>query len=154
MFDTLRGLAEDEALAKAYSAVARRAARMAPSEAEQFLVAVDGLLVSHPRLTKALGNFLRGAARADNAVAFIGEVRILLSRFGLSEEAIGVLGKKAAAGSVDVEWLNGVNMNSEMFEVMARDEKTPWRLYKQASLNPMDLYVGGQGTACAARYYR
>src|SRR5204862_271648 len=134
-----KGLAADsDDFAKAYSMVARRAARLAPTEVNLFLKRVAAVLDTRKALAGKLGGFLRYAMRADDALKALEQVEVLAARAGLSDEAIEVLAKKAGAGSVDVEWLNSLDMDLSRLDFMARDPNAPWRPFRRLLENPWD----------------
>ncbi len=139
VFGRLKTLAaETEEFAQAYSAVARRAARLAPGDVNLFLNRVSAVLNTRRAIAGKLGGFLRYAARADDALAALAQAEQLAARAGMSDEAIMVLAKKAGDNTVDIAWLNDLDLTLPRLDFMARDPNCPWRLFKRAAENPFD----------------
>jgi hypothetical protein len=130
---------DNEELAKAYSAVARRAARLEPSEVNLFLKRVAAVLDARKALQGRVGGFLSYAMRADDALAALAQAERLAGNTSISDEALAVLAKKAGAGKVDIGWLNDLDLDPKAIDFMGRDPKCPWDLFKRAAENPLDL---------------
>lgn len=123
-------------VARAQYQVATKAAAMKPEAAEKFLQSVEETLGMRSRSTAQVADFLTAAARASDPIAYLAEVRTLLARSKLSQEAIGVLAAKARSGSLDVAWLNRTSISDKLLDSLGRDQRTPWQAYKAAALDP------------------
>ena len=133
----LKELAEgEEDFARAYSAVARRAARLTPGDVNLFLNRVRALLDVRKGFAGKVGGLLFDAMRADNALAALAEAQRLLANTGLSDEAIMVLAGKAGRNRLDVAWFNELDLDVKKLDFIARDKNAPWRLFKRASEDP------------------
>jgi hypothetical protein len=138
----LKELAEGEKdFAQAYSAVARRAARLTPGDVNLFLNRVRAVLDGRKGLAGKVGGLLFDAMRPGrDALAALAEAQRLLTS-GLSDEAKIVLAAKAGRGRLDVAWFNELDLDVSKLDFIARDEKAPWRLFKKAWDYPWDATV-------------
>jgi hypothetical protein len=140
VFGALKRLAEThEEVARAFSAVARRAEGLTAAAAEEYLLGVERLLRSQRRPIEALAGFIRGSARAAAAGAYIAEAEKLLARTAVSNDAMVQLGTKAGTGQLDVAWLNGTKLTDEDLSFLGADPKTPWKLFQSAATNPEEM---------------
>jgi hypothetical protein len=138
IFDNLGRLAgADERAATARLAIATRAAQLQPEASDAFLRGVNQLTRSG-RSVASLCNFLTAAAGARTPNVFLAEVQKLAARPGVSDEALAVLGGKAAKGAnvLDLAWLNRTSISDEALDFLARDDRTPWDLYRRTALDP------------------
>jgi hypothetical protein len=139
VLDTLKSLATDnEAFARAYSAVTRRSARLAPGEVDRFLGRVSSVLNQRSAISGKVGGLLQDAMRADDSLKALEEARRLLANETLSNEAVSVLAAKAGRGRLDVAWFNELNLDPKYLDFIARDPNASWRLLKAAAENPFD----------------
>ncbi len=138
--DALKLLAaESQELARAYSAVARRAAALPADKAQAYLAAVESLRASARSAAKpALAELLRrsGAPSLADPLAFLKEAEWLVRHPELDAEAVGTLARKACEGRVDLGWLRSTGLTLEDLNFMARDKRTPWRLFRGAAAEP------------------
>jgi hypothetical protein len=143
--ETLKRLAaESQEMARAYNAVARRAAALPGDKAQAYLAAVEKLCTSARGNGKpALAQLLKrsGAPSLADSLAFLKEAEWLVSHPELEAEAVAELARKACRGSVDLGWLRSTGLTLEDLNGMARDQRTPWRLFKQAATEPGNLKV-------------
>jgi len=136
LFTRLENLAQgNKEIAKAYSAVARKAESLSPSSAKAFFDDINQVLAAKPSMTSELAGFLRASARLTNPSVFLQDVKWLLNLNGISKETITVLSKKSAAKSVDLAWLRKTDLMKDMslFNAIASDPMTPWRLFQRAA---------------------
>ena len=136
LFTRLENLAQgNKEVAKAYSAVARKAESLTPSSAKAFFDDINQVLAAKPSMTTELSGFLRASARLTNPSVFLQDVKWLLNLNGISKETISVLSKKSAAKSVDLAWLRKTNITKDMnyLNTLASDPMTPWRLFRRAA---------------------
>ena len=65
-------------------------------------------------------------------------MQTLVSRRGVSDEALLVLGGKAREGRLvlDLPWLNGTSISDETLDFLGRDKRTQWDLYRRAAADP------------------
>jgi len=138
IFDNLGRLAgADERAARARLAIARRAAQMQPQAGDDFLRSINELSRGG-RSIASLCDFFTAAAGSRTPNVYLAEIRKLAARPGLSDEALGVLGGKAAKGAdvLDLAWLNRTSISDPALDFLARDDRTPWDLYRRAALDP------------------
>jgi hypothetical protein len=131
--------AEGQEMARAYSAVTRRAAALPADKARAYLAAVEKLRASaRGNVKPALTQLLRrsGAPSLTNPLAFLKEAEWLVGHPELDVEAVAKLAKKACNDSVDLGWLRSTGLPLEDLNFMARNEKTPWRLFRRAGAKP------------------
>jgi hypothetical protein len=136
--------AESQELARAYNAVARRAAALPADKAQAYLAEVEKLRASaRGNLKPALAQLLRrsGAPSLTDSLAFLKEAEWLLSHPELEAEAVAELARKTVRDSVDLSWLRSTGLTLEDLNFMARNEKTTWRLFQQAAAEPGNLKV-------------
>ncbi|HEX5744599.1 MAG TPA: hypothetical protein VFZ09_00065 [Archangium sp.] len=131
--------AESQEMGRAYSSVARRAAALPADKAHAYLSAVESLRTTgHGAAKPALAELLRhsGSPGLADPLAFLKEARWLIGLQALDAEALSVLARKACTGGVDLGWLRATGLAMEDLDFMARDKKTPWRLFQQAAAEP------------------
>jgi hypothetical protein len=139
VFDQLERLAaKNEEVARAFSAVTKRVEGMSGKAAEEYLLGVERLLGSR-RPIEGIAGFVRGSARLAKSAAYLTEVETLLARTAVSNDAITELGRKAGAGQLDVEWLNGTKLTDDELTFLGADPKTPWKLFQSAAGNPEEM---------------
>jgi hypothetical protein len=140
VLDALKRLVEESPdLARAYSAVARRAAGLPADKAQAYLAAVDELLASaRPSTRPAVAELLRGSGASGIAdpVAFLKDAQWLVQHAGLDGEALGTLALKVSKSRVDLAWLRSTGLTGDDLNFLARDEDTPWKLFKKAAAEP------------------
>jgi hypothetical protein len=131
-------LRRSESAASARFAVAERAAQLRPEAREAFLNAVDGVVATRPNAVASLTDLLTAAAQSRAPNVFIGEVRTLVSRPGISDDALRVLGAKVRQGRgvLDLAWLNRTSISDETLDFLGRDARTPWNLYRETAADP------------------
>jgi len=136
----LKRLAEESPdLARAYGAVARRAAALPADKAQAYLAAVDSLVVAtRPAAKSALAELLRGSGRTfvKEPIRFLKDAEWLVQHQGLDAEALGTLARKAGNGKVDLGWLRSTALTAEDIGFLAKEEKTTWQLFKKAAEEP------------------
>jgi hypothetical protein len=127
-----------ERAASARFAVAQRAAQLRPDVREAFLNAVDGVIARRPNALAAMTDLLTAAAQSRTPIVFMGEVRALVNRPGISDEALAVLGGKVRRGQdvLDLAWLNRTRIADDTLDFLGRDQRTPWDLYRRTALDP------------------
>jgi hypothetical protein len=133
--------AQSQEMARAYNAVARRAAALPAAKAQAYLAAVEELRASARGAVKqALAELLHrsGSPRLADPLAFLKKAEWLVGHPDLAVEAVGTLAKKACEGRVDLGWLRSTGLAIEDLNFMARDKKTPWRLFQGAAAAPQD----------------
>jgi hypothetical protein len=143
ILNAVKGLAEEsQELARAYSAVARRAAALPADKAQAYLAAVESLCAAtRPAAKPALAELLRGAGRSfvEDPIRFLKDAEWLVRHPGLDAEALGTLARKASNDSVDLGWLRSTALTAEDFNFLAKEKRTTWQLFKQAAEEPGDL---------------
>jgi hypothetical protein len=124
--------------ADAQFAVAQRAAQLRPDAHEAFLKAVDAVVATPRRNLGSLTDLLVAAAQSRTPNAFLAEVQALVSRPGLSDDALLVLGRKVREGRLvlDLPWLTRTSISDEALDFLGRDKRTPWDLYRRAATDP------------------
>lgn len=133
--------AETAAVVRAYGEVAQHAATLPAARAEVFLGAVERALdASTSRAAGAFAPFLRAAVKAEDPVAFLREVEAF-ARSGVSRTAFAAIGAKAQVGTVDLAWLKRTTLSPGALERLASNPKTPWTLYRAASLPDAPLKI-------------
>ena len=140
--------AESQEMALAYSAVARRAAALPADKAQAYLAAVESLRASARGAAKpALAELLRhsGAPSLADPLAFLKEAEWLVGHPELEAEAVVELARKACRGRVDLGWLRSTGLTLEDLNFMARDKRTPWRLFQRAAAEPGNLNAATAG---------
>ncbi|HSP78245.1 MAG TPA: hypothetical protein VLQ93_06930, partial [Myxococcaceae bacterium] len=139
----LKSLGErSEAWARAWSAVARRAAALPAKEAREYLEAVESLrAAARPAAESAVAELLRGSGKMtrQQPSLFLQEAEWLVRRPGLEEEALTVLARKAGKGVLNLRWLGSTKLTAEDLNFLARDEMTPWKTFKDAVEQPGNL---------------
>ncbi|HEX5752114.1 MAG TPA: hypothetical protein VFZ09_38215, partial [Archangium sp.] len=136
--------AESREMALAYGAVARRAAALPADKAQAYLAAVESLRASARGAAKTtLPGLLHrsGAPSLKDPLAFMKEAEWLVSHPELDAEAVVQLARKTFRGRVDLGWLRSTGLTMEDLNAMARNEKTAWRLFQQATAEPSNLTV-------------
>ncbi|MEO8699976.1 MAG: hypothetical protein ABI867_08025 [Kofleriaceae bacterium] len=120
--------------ARAWTAVTRTAARIDPARAEEFLAEVKKLLESRTD-PSVLHNFLVAVADLGPAqrLSLLREAQTLAKRAAITDDTLRTLAAKAAAGSIDLEWVNSLNLSDELMNALGGDKMTPWRLFKRAA---------------------
>jgi hypothetical protein len=134
--------AESPEMARAYNAVARRAAALPADKAQAYLAAVEALRAStRGNMKPVLAQLLRrsGAPSLADPLAFLKEAEWLIGYPGLEAEAVAELTRKASRGRVDLGWLRSTGLTLEDLHFMARNEMTPWRLFRRAAAEPENL---------------
>jgi hypothetical protein len=124
--------------------VARRAAALPAQEAREYLEAVESLrAAARPAAQSAVAELLygSGAAARQKPSLFLKEAEWLVHRPGLEEEALNVLARKAAQGSVNLRWLGSTSLLTEDLNFLARDTRTPWKVFKEAAEAPGNLLL-------------
>ena len=103
-------------MARAYNAVARRAAALPADKAQAYLAAVD----SATRLRSRCGEdgttgllHRSGAPSLKNPLAFLKEAEWLVSHPEMEPEAVAELARKACRGRVDLGWLRTTGLTLE-----------------------------------------
>ena len=119
--------------------VAQRASQLRPDARQRFLDAVDAVIKSKPGSIEALADLLSAAASARQPNVFIAEAQRLVAR-GISDDALRVLGAKAAKGAdkLDLAWLNSTKISDDALDFLGKDKRTPWDLYRRAATDPTD----------------
>ncbi len=127
-----------QSAASARLAVAQRAAQLRPEAREAFLNAVDGVIAARPNSVASLTDLLTAAAQSRTPNTFIAEVQQLVSRPGVDDDALRVLGAKVREGPnvLDLAWLNRTSISDEALNFLGRDRRTPWDLYRRAAADP------------------
>ena len=136
--------AESQEMGLAYNAVARRAAALPADKAQAYLAAVESLRASARGVAKpTLPGLLHrsGAPSLKDPLSFLKEAEWLVSHAELEAEAVAELASKARKGRVDLGWLRSAGLTVEELNFMARNEKTAWRLFRQAAAEPWNLKV-------------
>ncbi|MBU2950203.1 DUF4157 domain-containing protein [Tamlana agarivorans] len=142
LFTRLKNLASGNSeMTRAYSAIARKADAMSATNAQSFLREVEQVLAATPRNKVNLAGFLWASTRSANPIAFLADVKWVLGLSGISDDAIRVLSKKAAARSVDLTWLRTTTLHIDDLNVLAADPMTPWRLFQRASTGNRGYWV-------------
>jgi hypothetical protein len=137
VLERLQGIsATSKEMARAQAALADRAAGMTGAQVDNLFSAVERTLNSPRGLNTELAGWFRGAARAGDSIAYLGEVDILIARRGVSAEAIEVLGAKAGRNQVDIFWLNRTHLTDRDLSFLGRDQRTPWRWYQAVASDP------------------
>ncbi len=140
ILNALKSLAEEsQELARAYSAVARRAAALPADKAQAYLAAVESLCAAaRPAAKPALAELLRssGTPSIEEPIKFLKEAEWLVQHPGLDAEALSVLAQKASNGKVDLGWLRSTALTAEDFNFLAKEKKTTWQLFKKAAEEP------------------
>ncbi|HYO52171.1 hypothetical protein [Archangium sp.] len=137
-------VAESQEMARAYSAVARRAAALPADKAQAYLAGVEKLRASARGVTKpVLPGLLHrsGAPSLADPLAFLKEAEWLVGHPKLEAEAVAELAGKACRGRVDLGWLRSTGLTLEDLNFMARNEKTAWRLFRRAAAEPGNFKV-------------
>ncbi|KFA88989.1 hypothetical protein [Archangium violaceum] len=139
----LRSLGErSEAWARAWSAVARRAAALPAPEARQYLEAVESLRAqAQPAARAAVAELLRGSGTLTHRAPglFLEEAGWLVRRPGLEEEALTALARKAVRGTLNLRWLGTTGLTAEELNFLGRDAMTPWKTLQEAAEAPGNL---------------
>jgi hypothetical protein len=136
---TLKRLVEESPdLARAYNAVARRAAALPANQAQAYLAEVDALLASaRPTARPAVASCCGlGWTRCQGLGRVSEDAQWLVSTPGLDGEALGTLAQKVGKGKVDLAWLRSTELPADDLNFLARDENTPWELFKKAAAEP------------------
>jgi hypothetical protein len=125
----------NRAFRRAWAAVARRAGQMDPRHARNFLEEAEAALQGAKGQTAGMAHALRAAARHHTPTAFLGQVRQLAGRSGLSDEAFNQLMRKAALNppAVNIRWLLNSELTGRDITRIAEDPNAPWRLFERAS---------------------
>lgn len=129
------------AAAGTLESIGRAAGKLDGVEAEGFLRRVTDLLDSQPgrrpQVVRLLG--LSGDVPAHRLNDFVDDVNRLMTHNSgqLSEEAVEVMARKAAAGTVDVDWALSRNFDPAELEFMAADSNTPWRTLREFAEDPV-----------------
>ncbi|WP_152622575.1 hypothetical protein [Archangium violaceum] len=134
--------AESQQLARAYGAVALRAAALPADKAQAYLAAVDSLRASvRSEATPALAELLRhsGARSLKDPLAFLKEAEWLVSHPELDAEAVVALARKACRSKVDLSWLRSTSLTLEALNAMGRNKMTPWKDFQRAAAEPGNL---------------
>ncbi|WP_152622025.1 hypothetical protein [Archangium violaceum] len=141
--DALKLLAaESQEMTLAYGSVARRAAALPADKAQAYLAAVENMRVATRGAAKpALAELLwrSGTPSLKDPLAFLSQAEWLVRHPQLDVEAVIELARKARKGSVDLGWLRATGLSLEDLNAMARDTRTPWRLFQQAAAEPGNL---------------
>jgi hypothetical protein len=141
--NALKSLAEESAeMARAYSAVARRAAALPADKAQAYLVAVESLCAAaRPAAKPALAELLRGSgtSKVQDPIGFLLNAEWLMRHPGLDAEALGTLAQKASKGKVDLGWLRSTTLTAGDLSFLAKEKKTTWQLFKKAAEEPSNL---------------
>jgi hypothetical protein len=133
--------AESQEMARAYNAVARRAATLSPDKAQAYLAAVEKLRASARSTVKpALAELMyrSGSSRLADPLTFLKKAEWLVGHPELAVDAVGTLAKKACEGRVDLGWLRSTGLAIKDLNFMARDKRTPWKLFQDAAAAPGD----------------
>ncbi len=134
---TLQRLRADSTeLAHAQRDIARKATELLESsaaEANTFLVDIEATLAAAGPRRMYIGGFLQASTRLRAPATYLAEIRTLLARPGLNQEAITVLSGKAGRGSLDLAWLNRTTLTDADLQFLAVDSNTPWRLFQRAA---------------------
>ncbi len=142
ILNALRSLAqESQEMARAYSAVARRAAALPPEQAQAYLAAVESLCgAARPVAKPALAELLWGSGRGriEEPIAFLKDAEWLVRTPGLDAEALVILARKASKGKVDLGWLSSTPLTVEDFNFLAKDKNTNWQQLHLAATEPGD----------------
>ncbi|MCY1083791.1 hypothetical protein [Archangium lansingense] len=134
--------AESQEMARAYGAVARRAAALPADKAQAYLAAVDKLRASTRGAVKpALAELLRysGARSLKDPLAFLKEADWLVSHPELEAEAVATLARKACRNKVDLSWLRSTSLTLKDLNAMGRNKMTPWKDFQRAAAEPGNL---------------
>ncbi|HSP80360.1 MAG TPA: hypothetical protein VLQ93_17645, partial [Myxococcaceae bacterium] len=139
----LKSLGErSEAWARAWTAVARRAAALPAKEAREYLEAVESLrAAARPAAESAVAELLRGSASRppSEALTFLKDAEWLVRRPGLEEEALTVLSRKASSNTLNLRWLHSTKLETEDLNFLGRDSMTPWKTFMEAAEQPGNL---------------
>lgn len=132
--------------AVAYRDIARRAARMSPAKADEYLAAIEAIARNRRAGAELIAPFLRASANATDPAKFV-QVLTALSARPISNEAVNVLGRRAVARTpgVDLDWLSKTSLPDDTLDFLARDSRTPWNAFKSAA---------AEGTEAAMRWAR
>jgi hypothetical protein len=127
-----------QSAADAQFAVAQRASQLRSDAREAFLRAADAVIAARPNSLGSLTDLLVTAAQSRTPNAFLVEVQTLVSRRGVSDEALLILGRKAREGPLvlDLPWLNRTSISDETLDFLGRDKRTPWDLYRRTAADP------------------
>jgi hypothetical protein len=128
--------------AKAYRDVARHLTKLADKERVAVLDALDRLMGNAKRPVVELAPFIRaalGKAGRANVIGYLDAVQ-WLSKSGISREGFARLGENAVGRNpADLEWLSTQKLSAKDLDDLALNEKTPWKTYREASMNPTDV---------------
>jgi hypothetical protein len=129
-----------ERTASARLNVAQRANSLRPDAREAYLRAVDAAISARPNSLESIADLLNAAAVSRQPNVVMGQVQALISRPGLSNEALATLGRKVLNGptTLDLAWLNRTTMTDATLDFLARDPKTPWDLFRRVAADPLD----------------
>ncbi|MGW6129721.1 eCIS core domain-containing protein [Cellulomonas sp. NPDC055163] len=130
--------ARTRSAAEARFAISQRAAQLRPDAREAFLRSVEAVVNARPNSLSSLTDLLTAAAESRTPAVFLTEVQTLVSRRGVSDEALGVLGRKARNGrqTLDLVWLNRTSITDDALDFLGRDKRTNWDLYRRAAQTP------------------
>jgi hypothetical protein len=134
LFKRLQEISGESAeMARAQRQLAERIGTLRGLQLQNVLQAFQNTLNNSRKLTTELGGWFQAAVRAADPVAFLGEVDKLIAKTGVSKEAIEVLGNKAAAGTLDIGWLNSTSLTQRDISTLGADPRTPWNAYQKAA---------------------
>lgn len=124
--------------AEAQFAISQRASQLRPDAREAFLRSVETVVATRPNSLGSLTDLLVAAAESRTPSVFLTEVQTLVSRRGVSDEALVVLGRKIRNGrqTLDLAWLNRTSITDDTLDFLGRDKRTNWDLYRRTALDP------------------
>ncbi|MFI9387426.1 DUF4157 domain-containing protein [Kutzneria sp. NPDC052558] len=134
--------ARDAQAAKHVTAVLRAAAELAPASVDAFLSAIEQVLRARPALEAELTGFLRAATREGNPIAYLADVRWLVSQHAISDDAVRVFAQKAPTRyAVDLAWLRTTGLTPQDISRLGADPITKWNEFRRAALAAADLSI-------------
>ena len=134
LFKKLQAISDESAeMARAQRLLAERAAGLAGPQLENFLKAFENTLGNSRGLTHELSGWFQAAARTADPVAYLREVDKLIAKKGVAAVSIEVMGNKAAAGTLDIAWLNKTVLTQRDLSTLGSDPRTPWSAYQKAA---------------------
>jgi hypothetical protein len=124
--------------AEARFAISQRASQLRPDAREAFLRSVENVINTRPNSLQSLADLLTAAAESRTPAVFLTEVNTLVSRRGISDEALAVLGRKARTGrqTLDLVWLNRTSFTDDTLDFLGRNRRTNWDLFRRAAQDP------------------
>ena len=134
LFKKLQAISEESPeMAKAHRQLAERIGTLRGLQLQNVVQAFQNTLNNSRKLTSELGGWLQAAVKAADPTRYLAEVDKLIAKTGVSKEAIEVMGNKAAAGTLDIAWLNSTSLTQRDISTLGADPRTPWSAYQKAA---------------------